>query len=91
MDVSKEKGIPTAYDPESPHGSAEGEAFERPAQAPLARKLQGRHMQMIAIGENKYAASIGTLIMSPLQAAPLALVSSSAPAHLLSTAVPAVW
>ena len=94
MDVSKEKGIPTAYGPESPDDSPEG-AFERPAQGPLARKLQGRHMQMIAIGEHprpmKYWTSIGPLNMSPLQAALLALVFSLAPAHLLSTVVPAVW
>ena len=52
MDVSKEKGISTAYGPHSPGDSAEIEAFERPAQGALARKLQGRHMQMIAIGQH---------------------------------------
>ena len=96
MDVSKEKGISSDYGPESPGDSGDGGVFERPAQGALARKLQGRHMQMIAIGEYSrwmfHEISINsTLNMSPLQVVPLAPVFSWAQAHLLSTVVPVVW
>ena len=93
MDVSKEKGISTAYGPESPGDSGDGEAFEPSTQGALARKLQGRHMQMIAIGGSSMRLFHihSTLNISPLQVAPLVLVFSWAQARLLSTAVPAVW
>ena len=78
MDVSKEKGISTAYGPESPGDSGDVEAFERPAQGALARKLQGRHMQMIAIGASpmRLFYTHSTLNISPLQVAPLVPVFS---------------
>ena len=95
MDVSKEKGISTDYGPGSPADSNEAEAFGRPAQGALARKLQGRHMQMIAIGECSRHEFVHhrTLSMSValLQVVPLVPVFSWAQALLLSTAGPAVW
>ena len=94
MDISKEKGIPNTYGPESSGDSGDGEAFERPAQGALARKLQGRHMQMIAIGTKINIITrhlLEPLTMSPLQVVPLAPVCSWAQAHLLSTVVPAAW
>lgn len=96
MDASKEKGISTAYGPHSPSDSGDVEAYEVSKQAPLARKLQGRHMQMIAIG--MYFAPASTmpidqsLTMSrAAQGVRLAQVSSSVQVRHSSAAVPAVW
>ena len=51
MDAKEEKGLKGIYG-DAERSSDEGDHFEEaPASGALSRKLQGRHMQMIAIGK----------------------------------------
>lgn len=95
MDPATQKGIDKEYVVDSGSDPESGElSAQPPADGLLHKKLQGRHMQMIAIGtlSQVYSSTeLRGLITSHTQVVPLALVCSSAQARRLSKAVPAVW